>query len=174
MLGRDLDRGYRILVELDLAFDALVRPVHLPHLVRLMERHPALRVVIDHGAKPEIAAGRFDAWAEQIDRVASETAACCKLSGLVTEAAKDWNDETLRPYVDHLLACFGPTRLLWGSDWPVSLLAGGYARWRESTLRLLSDLEPDDRAAVLGGNAARFYRLPPGSKSAEGTERGST
>lgn len=142
-----------------LRFDALVQPRHLPVLLRLCDRHPGLPVVIDHGAKPAIAAGGFDAWAGGMERLARETGAFCKLSGLVTEAAADWRAEDLRPYVDHLLACFGPERLLWGSDWPVVNLAGGYAAWRAASLALLAAMPDESREAILGGTAARFYGL---------------
>ncbi|MBW2232236.1 MAG: amidohydrolase family protein [Deltaproteobacteria bacterium] len=161
MLGRALTPGLKALGERNLSFDALVLPRHLPRLHRLMERHPDLRVVIDHAAKPEIAAGHFDAWAEEIARLARETPVLCKLSGLVTEAARAWQASDLRPYVAHLLECFGTDRLLWGSDWPVVELAGGFARWRETSLLLLEELGDTERAAILGGNAARFYRLDP-------------
>jgi L-fuconolactonase len=159
MLGQGLRPAFEALERRRLAFDALVRPVHLPRLLTLLERHPALAAVVDHGAKPDIAGGGFESWAPGIARIARETAACCKLSGLVTEAAPDWDDAALRPYVDHLLECFGPGRLLWGSDWPVVELAGDYARWRDASLRLLAGLSAEERGAVLGGNAVRFYRL---------------
>jgi L-fuconolactonase len=99
-------------------------------------------------------------------RLARETGAFCKLSGLVTEAAADWRTEDLRPYVDHLLACFGPDRLLWGSDWPVVNLAGGYGAWRAASLALLAPLPAPVREAILGGTAARFYGLQPDSARA--------
>ena len=159
MLDRRLEPALRALVERDLTFDALVKPIHLPNLLRLLERNPELRVVIDHGAKPEIAQGRLDPWRSDIERVARETGACCKLSGIVTEAAAGWDVETLRPVFDHLMACFGPGRLLWGSDWPVVELAGGYDSWRAATLQLLADLADHERLGILGDNAARFYRL---------------
>jgi len=89
--------------------------------------------------------------------IAARPNACCKLSGLVTEAGEDWAPERLRPFVDHLLAVFGSARLLWGSDWPVVNLAGGYERWREAALALLADFHGTERAAILGGNAARVY-----------------
>ena len=143
----------------DLAFDALIRPPHLPVLLELARRHPALRIVIDHGAKPDIAAGTLQPWAADIARVAHETQAVCKLSGLVTEAAPDWRVTDLHPYVDHLLHVFGPQRLMWGSDWPVVDLAGGYPRWRDATLHLLRHLPDAARDAVLGGTAATVYRL---------------
>jgi len=160
MLGDTLTPAIRGLAERGLAFDALVRPHHLSRLRVLLDRHPDLRVVIDHAAKPDIAGGGFDAWAAEIAVIARETRACCKLSGLVTEAGEGWGIDDLVPYADHVLACFGPERVLWGSDWPVCELAGGYARWFEATETLLRGLLPARRDAVLGGNAASFYRLP--------------
>jgi L-fuconolactonase len=159
MLDDRLTPAFEAMERCGLAFDALVKPLHLPRLLELLERHPALTVVVDHGAKPDIAGGGFETWARGIRRIARETAACCKLSGLVTEAAPDWDDSALRPYVDQLLDGFGTERLLWGSDWPVVELAGGYAAWREASLRLLADLTADERAAILGGNAVRVYQL---------------
>jgi L-fuconolactonase len=144
-----------------LAFDALVAPRHLTHLLTLLERRPELRVVIDHGAKPAIRDGDsgFDAWATDIARIARESSACCKLSGLVTEAGEVWRTEDLRRYIAHLIECFGAERLMWGSDWPVVALAGGFERWRAATDELLAELSEHERAAILGGTAERFYRL---------------
>jgi L-fuconolactonase len=91
--------------------------------------------------------------------VARQTNTCCKLSGLVTEAAASWRVDHLRRYVEHLVETFGPNRLMWGSDWPVVDLAGGYARWRAASLELLQGLTQSERNAVLGGTAAAFYGL---------------
>lgn len=142
-----------------LVFDALIQPRHLPVVLELARWHPTLRLVIDHAAKPDIAARAFDPWAAGMTRVARESQAVCKLSGLVTEASADWVLDDLRPYVGHLLDVFGPRRLLWGSDWPVVELAGGYTRWREASQELLRDLPDAERDAVLGGTAAAVYRL---------------
>jgi L-fuconolactonase len=142
-----------------LVFDALIRPSHLPVVLELAQRHPTLGIVIDHGAKPEISSGMLQPWAADIARVARETQAACKLSGLVTEAAPHWSVADLQPYVGHLLDVFGPHRLMWGSDWPVVELAGGYLRWRDATLELLRHLPDAARNAVLGGTAATVYRL---------------
>jgi len=142
-----------------LVFDALIQPRHLPVVPELARWHPGLRIVVDHAAKPDIAGGGFQAWADGIARVARETAAVCKLSGLVTEAAAEWTIADLQPYVAHLLEVFGPQRLLWGSDWPVVNLAGGFTRWRETTMELLRELPGADRDAVLGGTAATVYGL---------------
>jgi L-fuconolactonase len=142
-----------------LVFDALVLPRHLSRLLAVLERHPRLRIVIDHGAKPEIRAGRFDGWAADMRRLAERSNVFCKLSGLATEAAEGWTAATLRPYVDHLLAVFGPARLIWGSDWPVVELAGGYGPWLAAYLELTDDLSPTERDAIDRANATRVYGL---------------
>ena len=98
---------------------------------------------------------------EEMREIASETAACCKLSGLVTEAKPDWTTEDLAYCVSHLLDCFGPDRLMWGSDWPVVELAGGYRRWHEAAHACLSTISDSERERIFGGNAARFYGLAP-------------
>jgi len=159
MLGPAVGRGLESLAARGLAFDALIHPRHLTRLRELCLRHPGLRVVVDHAAKPEIRHGAFEAWAREIGVIARDTQACCKLSGRATEAAADWQVEELRRYVDRLLETFGPSRLMWGSDWPVVELAGGFARWREASERLLAELDAEDRAEVLGRTASRFYRL---------------
>ena len=159
ILRKDVVHALRALPPLGLRFDALVKPAQLPALLAVIERIPDLDVVIDHGAKPPIAVCGWQPWADLIAAAAQGPRVHCKLSGLVTEAGADWRADTLRRYVDHLLACFGPGRLLWGSDWPVVDLAGGYERWAAATDVLLSGLSAGDRAAILGGNAWRFYGL---------------
>ena len=143
-----------------LAFDALVRPVHLSRVRELARRYPTLRIVIDHGAKPDIARGRWQPWADELARLAAETNVVCKLSGLVTEAGEHASDDAaLAPWVRHLLACFGAERLLWGSDWPVLELAGRYRDWWRLCQDLTAELSEQQRRAIFGGNACRFYRL---------------
>ena len=147
------------LPQLGLRFDALVKSAQLPALLRMVERNADLDIVIDHGAKPPIAARGWQPWAQQMEALAAHPRVHCKLSGLVTEAEAAWTAEALSRYVDHLIACFGPQRLLWGSDWPVVDLAGGYARWANATDTLLAAMSASDRAAIRGGNAMRFYGL---------------
>jgi L-fuconolactonase len=159
MLRPGLEPAFRAVVDLGLCFDALVRPAHLPALRRLIDRYPDLRLVIDHGAKPPIATGERDPWAENMRILARETGAWCKLSGLVTEASATWTVDQIEPYARHLLECFGSERLIWGSDWPVVELAGGYRRWWDATTILVARLEKASRERVLGGNAAQFYGL---------------
>jgi L-fuconolactonase len=159
MLRPEIDWAYRALAAHGLAFDALLHPRHLGRLLRLVERHPDLRIVIDHGAKPRIRERQLDEWARDIERVARNSAVCCKLSGLVTEAAPNWREADLAPYVEHLLASFGPERLIFGSDWPVATLGSSYQRWLDTATSLTAHLAAAERDLVFGGNAERFYRL---------------
>ena len=159
ILHPDVQPALAALPELDLRFDALVKPPQLPAFLTALERYPDLDVVIDHGAKPEIAARRVEPWRALIREASRHPRVHCKLSGLATEAAGAWSVDDLRPYVDHLLDCFGPHRLMWGSDWPVVELGGGYARWRGATDELLAPLGVAERDAVLGDTARRFYAL---------------
>ncbi|MBR1271406.1 amidohydrolase family protein [Bradyrhizobium sp. AUGA SZCCT0222] len=140
-----------------LAFDALVLPRHLPRLLRLVDDHPYLQFVLDHCAKPRLATGETADWYRDVALLAERPNIVCKLSGLVTEAAPDWQITDLRTAVDHVVACFGPHRLLWGSDWPVVNLAGGYEKWMAAAETLLAGQSPDEKAAIFGGNAARIY-----------------
>jgi len=149
------------LIAHDLAFDALIFARHVDALEVFAQRFTHLRIVVDHGAKPPIRDGAtgWQSWADGIERLARLPHVHCKLSGLATESAPGWTEATLRPYVDHLLACFGPHRLMWGSDWPVLNLNGDYLLWHAVANALLASLSDAERAAVFGGNAAAFYRL---------------
>lgn len=162
MLRPGLDPVFRAILDLGLCFDALVQPRHLTNLRRLLDRYPALKLVIDHGAKPRIAAGERATWAADMRALARETPAWCKLSGLVTEAGPPWAAADIRPYAENLLECFGGDRLIWGSDWPVVELAGGYERWWALTGALLGQIDEGSRERILGGNAVRFYGLSEG------------
>ena len=140
-----------------LVFDALVLPRHLSRLLAVVDRHPDLQFVLDHFGKPALASGEIGGWRRELADLAERDNIVCKLSGLVTEAKPDWQVDDLRGAVDHVLDCFGPPRMLWGSDWPVVDLAGGYTKWLAASETLLADLSPDERASVFGGTAARIY-----------------
>ncbi len=159
MLSDAIQPALTAMADEGLTFDALVKPRHLPILSEFAARHPALDIVIDHAAKPDIAAGSLDDWARDIRHLAAETRLVCKLSGLVTEATPGWSAETLRPYVDVLLEAFGADRLMWGSDWPVVNLNGSYATWMTTAETLLGDLSDAEREAIFGGTASVFYGL---------------
>jgi L-fuconolactonase len=157
LLGPALAPLLRAMAGYGLVFDALVKPRHLPRLLRVIDSHPDLQFVLDHCGKPQLATGEIAAWQRDIALLAERPNVVCKLSGLATEAAPNWQIADLRQAVDHVLACFGPARLLWGSDWPVVNLAGGYAKWFAAARALLADLSPDEKADVFGNNAARIY-----------------
>jgi L-fuconolactonase len=146
-----------------LVFDALVLPRHLRALLTFAARHPDLVVVVDHAAKPPIARGELQPWHDDLARLAALPQVHCKVSGLLTEAGERTRVEDLLPYVQALWASFGPSRLLWGSDWPVLRLAGDYAGWLATTMDLLAAVQPPasaaETAAILGVNAATLYRL---------------
>lgn len=157
MLRDDLAPAFDAMIKADLTFDALVLPRHLSQLRELLSRYPKLRVVIDHGAKPDILGGQFEEWASNIAIIAKESGAYCKLSGLLTEAGNDWTIPVVAPYVAHLFDQFGSERLVWGSDWPVLNMAANYKGW----IDIARSLIPDERArqAIFGSNAADLYRV---------------
>jgi L-fuconolactonase len=155
----DVGRALAALPQLGLRLDALVRPRNLPALMRTLERHPDLAVVVDHCAKPDVAGAGWQPWADDLRRIARDTSAYCKLSGLVTEAGAKWTKDSLRPYVDHVLECFGAERLMWGSDWPVLSLAADYSTWSKTADALIAEASRHEQDAIRGGNARRFYGL---------------
>jgi L-fuconolactonase len=152
-----------------LVFDALVLPRHLPRLLQVIDRHPDLTFVLDHFGKPHLATGEIADWRRDVALLAERPNIVCKLSGLVTEARPDWQIADLRPAVDHVLGCFGPRRVMWGSDWPVVNLAGDYARWLAAAETLLADLSVDEQADVFGGTAARVYLAQRGREGFRGS-----
>jgi L-fucono-1,5-lactonase len=167
-IGRaEVEPALAALPRLGLRFDALVKPPNLRPLLQVVERHPDLQIVIDHCAKPGIAANEWEPWADDLERIARNPAVHCKLSGLVTEACPErsrragagWTIDGLRRYVDYVLECFRPGRVIWGSDWPVVTLAAGYDEWSSATDTLLAGLSEDEQTAIRGGNARRFYGL---------------
>jgi L-fuconolactonase len=141
----------------DLSFDALVKPVHLSRILALATRYPALRIVLDHGAKPDIAGGNWSDWASGVARLAAAPQVFCKLSGLWNEAPPGAHADALLPTMRHLVKCYGTDRILWGSDWPVLELAGTYAAWHAVAI---AQVPPAQRGQVFGAVAHKAYRLP--------------
>jgi L-fuconolactonase len=144
-----------------LVLELVLRPEHLPSVARLTARHPELTVVIDHCAKPSIADGAdAEKWHEDIAAVAASASTVCKLSGLVTEAEwSSWSVDDLLPYSDAVIDAFGANRVMFGSDWPVCLLAASYQEVLGAARQMLSWLTPSERTAVLGRTACRVYGL---------------
>jgi L-fuconolactonase len=158
MLRDELAPAYEAMIDHGLVFDALVLPKHLDALRELLARYPELTVVLDHGAKPPIAAGDVGAWKREVRELATGSGLVCKLSGLVTEAGSA-DHALLREAVDHLLECFGPRRLMWGSDWPVCELVCSYADWDFATNVLLAGLTATERALIQGETARKTYGI---------------
>ena len=156
ILQPSLEPAIHAMLASDLAFDALIRPIHLPRIGELARRYPALRIVIDHGAKPDIALPQWKPWADDLAALAMAPQVVCKWSGLWTEAGPGAPVSALAVWMRHVLDCFGANRLLWGSDWPVLERAGAYAPWHAAAERLLS---PTQRPLVMDAVARRVYRL---------------
>jgi L-fuconolactonase len=154
-----LDEAFEAMVEHGLVFDALVRPAQIDEVRARLMRHPNLRAVLDHAGKPDIANRGFDRWAEDLERLARDTTAYCKLSGLLTQAGSAAWVEDLSPYVAHVFHCFGPQRVLWGSDWPVLNLVSDYAHWLALSRDLVNPLAARYENDVFGGTATRLYQL---------------
>lgn len=162
LLQPEFLRGISALEEFDLAYDILIYPKHLPVAAEFVRRFPRLRFVLDHLAKPPVKTGAIDSWARGLRELAEFSNVFCKLSGLVTEADwRIWKPEQIAPYVDVALECFGPNRLMSGSDWPVCTLAASYTCAVNVTKNCLSRQTSEVRDAVLGGTAQRFWRLEP-------------
>lgn len=166
-LGRDdVRRGLRAVEEAGLVYDLLVKEAQLPAAFAAASALAGLKFVIDHAAKPRIAAGPEDpGWAASMAPFSDLANVTCKLSGMVTEADwRNWTIEDLAPYVVKVRQWFGDDRLLYGSDWPVCLLAAGYDRVTAAMRQLLADLPEGSRSAVFGGNAVRVYGLGESSR----------
>ncbi|WP_076068561.1 amidohydrolase family protein [Sphingomonas montana] len=159
MLRTDLAPAIDAMIAHGLRFDALVEPRHLAVLYRFASRWPDLPIVIDHAAKPHVAAGRLDPWRDEIAALAALPNIWCKLSGLRTEQSPGQPHAALRPYVAHLVASFGD-RLMWGSDWPVLRHAGDrYTDWIAATRDLIGPSTPEHQARLFDGAARAFYGI---------------
>ncbi|MGQ4403514.1 amidohydrolase [Streptomyces hayashii] len=152
----------RALGERGLGYDVLVRSHQLPQAIRLAQRLPELPLVLDHAGKPPLAAQDLTDWSRNVRALAGHPQVRCKVSGLITEADHDrWTVDDIRPAWDVLLRAFGPDRLMFGSDWPVADLAGGWNRWAAAVEELLDGCSGAEIHAVLAGTATDFYRLTP-------------
>jgi L-fuconolactonase len=160
LLRKDVLNGLESVARSGLPYDLLLRWHHLPSVPVALRRVPGLKTVVEHIAKPDIATRRMQPWADGIAAVAEFPDVYCKLSGLVTEADHArWTADDLRPYVQHVVKCFGFERIMWGSDWPVCLLAASYDRVLSSTLEAIGTMTVEQRTRFLRSNASRFYGL---------------
>ncbi len=160
-LGRDdVRRGLRELAHRSIPYDLLIRPQHLSASLDVAKAFDELTFVVDHVAKPAIARRGWDDWADGITALAACPNVVCKLSGMITEADwQQWTPQDLAPYIQHVIEQFGTDRVMYGSDWPVCLLAGSYDQVVEALTANLSGLSDGERQDVFGNNAARWYRL---------------
>ena len=160
LLRDNVIRGLRELARRNIPYDLLLCPRHLAFIPKLVERVPDLRMVIDHIAKPLIAAHQMEPWARAMETVSKIPGMHCKLSGMVTEADhKAWKPDDLQPYVQHVLSLFPPDRLMFGSDWPVCLLAGSWKQVLAAFTQACGPIPSEQREQILGGTATRFYAL---------------
>jgi L-fuconolactonase len=158
-LRPDFVAGVRALADFGLSFDLCLKHPHLQATIGLVDACPKVPMVLDHIAKPAIAAGLMQPWADQMRELAQRENVVCKLSGVATEAAADWTRETLRPYMEVALDAFGPSRIMFGGDWPVSTLRLNYPEWVAVVDDLIRDLSETEQRQIYRDTARSFYRL---------------
>ena len=159
-LRPDFVRGVKLLPRFGFTFDLCLTHRQLANTIRLVRQCPEVTFILDHIAKPDIKAGLLDPWRAELRELAALPNVWCKLSGLATEADPvRWTAADLRPYIDHVMTCFGPDRVIFGGDWPVSTLATDYPRWVETVDAALAGCTPDELHRVYVRNAEKFYRV---------------
>ena len=160
ILGEDFNRGISLLKDFDLVYDILIYERQLSASIEFVDQHPELIFVLDHIAKPKIIDEIFEPWATQMKDLSKRSNVYCKLSGMATEADwENWSVEDLHPYMEIALECFGPGRIMFGSDWPVARLAIEYAQWVEICRTFISKLSTDEQKNIEGGTAIKVYKL---------------
>ena len=161
ILRDDFNAGVRKVTEAGLVYDILIFERHLPPAIQFVDRHPNQIFVLDHIAKPSIKAGEISPWRENIRELAKRPNIYCKISGMVTEADwTGWTSEQLSIYIDVVLTAFGANRLMFGSDWPVCLLASPYKKWVQVVEKASAPLSASEQQRIWGGTAREAYRLP--------------
>ena len=159
ILGEAFNRGIDRLINTHLVYDILIFERHLPYAIEFVKRHSEEQLfVLDHIAKPKIAAGEMQPWADNLRKLAAFPNVFCKLSGLVTEAdIHHWTPDQLRPYVETVIDAFGPGRVMFGSDWPVCTCATTYSAWRNLVGEFISHLSVNEKTQIMGGTALKAY-----------------
>lgn len=160
MLRDDFNRGISALKDFDLRYDILIYERHLPNAIKLVDRHPNHVFVLDHIAKPRIRERIVSPWKENLRELARRPNVFCKLSGMVTEAdQKIWTPQDLQPYMQAALEAFTPKRLMFGSDWPVCLLASSYKRWHDTVRNFATKLSAEEQSRLFGATALEAYGI---------------
>jgi len=156
----DFVRGVQMLANFDLSFDICIRHKQLEAVIEMVRQCPDVHFVLDHAGKPGIKDQILEPWATNLRKLGKFPNVSCKLSGLVTEAdLQDWSLSDLQPYIDQVLAVFGPGRVMFGGDWPVLELAANYPRWVDTSLLAIKDLSETEQDQIFYANACAFYRL---------------
>ena len=160
ILGKEFNRGISLLKNYGLVYDILIFEHQLVNTIRFVDQHPGQQFVLDHIAKPRIKANELEPWAKNLKELAKRENVSCKISGMVTEADfTNWSEEQLKPYFNVVLEAFGPHRLLFGSDWPVCLVATNYADWLRVVKKNLAQFSDNEQELILNKNAQRIYQL---------------
>lgn len=160
MMRDDFNSGVKAVTEAGLIYDILIFEKHLPQTIEFVDRHPHQVFVVDHIAKPRIRDGYLSPWQSRINELARRENVYCKISGLAAEADwQNWTEAELKPYLDTVVEAFGPKRLMFGSDWPVCLLAVEYARWSRIVTEYVASLTAAEQSRILGGTAVEAYKL---------------
>ncbi|MFA9189142.1 amidohydrolase [Flavobacterium magnesitis] len=160
MLRPDFLNGIAALEKYNFTYDILIFPHQLGTALELVRRFPKQKFIIDHIAKPYIKDGFYDGWAALMKAIGEHKNVYCKLSGMTTEADyNNWTPEQIEPYMQLVLDAFGANRILFGSDWPVCLVAGNYTKTKELVTNFIAKLSSEEQAAIMGGNAMQFYNL---------------
>lgn len=156
----DFNHGISLLKKYSLSYDILIVEQQLPNTIRFVKQHPDQIFVLDHIAKPLIAKNELSPWRENIQELAKRENVSCKISGMVTEADfNTWTPEQLQPYFDVIIEAFGIDRVLFGSDWPVCLVATSYKNWANLVRKNISAFSETEQIKIMGGNAIRIYNL---------------
>lgn len=160
MLQKDFLNGISYLHQYGFTYDILIFPKHLDASIKLVEQFPDQQFVIDHIAKPDIKHGSISNWKEGIEAISQYQHVCCKLSGMVTEADwANWTPEDMKPYLDVVVNSFGTDRIMFGTDWPVCLVAADYEKWKSVIGEYFSSFPLSEQEKIFSKNAERFYRI---------------
>ena len=160
ILRKDFNRGISLLKKYDLVYDILITEHQLPNTIRFVDQHPDQQFVLDHIAKPKIKTNEIKTWGQNLKELARRENVSCKISGMVTEADfKNWTEEQLQPYFDVVLDAFGPSRLLFGSDWPVCLVATEYQNWLNLVKKLVAKYSIQEQEQIYFKNAISIYQI---------------
>ncbi len=160
VLRKDFNRGISLLKKQDLVYDILITENQLPNTIRFVDQHPDQQFILDHIAKPQIKTNEIKAWSQNLKELARRENVSCKISGMVTEADyTNWTEDQLQPYFDIVLEAFGPSRLLFGSDWPVCLVATEYQNWLNLVKKVVARFSIQEQEQIYFKNAISIYKI---------------